>query len=124
MLAMVLNWLSGGVLKSVLGHLEARKALENDAKKMQTEITIQQVKAELATRLEQASIIKAQLGHPIAWAPRFLAEMSAVIYFMSICVDAIWDLRGTVSALPTNEAALLGVIFSGMFISSTFGSRK
>jgi hypothetical protein len=121
MLALILNWLGGGVLQSVLKHLETRKVLENDAKKMQTEITISEIKAELATRQEQAAIVKLQLGHPIAWAPRFLAEMAAVIYFISIVVDSVWDLQGTVAALPVTEAALMSVIFSGMFIKATFG---
>jgi hypothetical protein len=123
MLAMVLNWLSGGVLTSVLGHLEKRAALQNDRERMQTEITIEQVKSELATRLEQAQIIKAELGHPIAWFPRFMAAMVAVLYFTAHITDAIWNLDGTVAPLPTNEAALLGLIFSGMFLESTFRKR-
>ena len=122
-LSMILNWLSGGVLTSVLGHLEKRAALQNDRERMQTEITIEQVKAELATRIEQAQIIKAELGHPVAWFPRFLISMSAAIYFTSHVVDAIWNLDGSVAALPQNEALLLGVVFSGMFIETTFRKR-
>jgi hypothetical protein len=124
MLALVLNWLGSGVLTSVLKHLEARKALENDAKKMQTEITISEIKAELAVRQEQAAIVKLQLGHPIAWFPRFAAEACAVLYFASHIIDSIWNLDGTVAPLPVNEAALMGVIFSGMFLKATFGGNK
>jgi hypothetical protein len=118
MLAMVLNWLGGGVLTSVLGHLEKRKALENDREKLRTEVTISEIKAELATRQEQATIVKLQLGHWIAWLPRFLAEMAAVLYFMSIVIDSIWNLDGSVAALPTAEAALMATIFAGMFLSA------
>jgi hypothetical protein len=124
MLALILNWLGGGVLQSVLKHLETRKALENDAKKMQTEVTISEIKAELATRQEQAAIVKLQLGHWIAWFPRFLAEMTAVVYFMAVIVDSIWDLEGAVLKLPVPEAALMGTIFAGMFIKATFGGSK
>jgi hypothetical protein len=120
MLALILNWLGGGVLTSVLGHLEKRKALENDREKLRTEVTISEIKAELATRQEQAAIVKLQLGHWIAWLPRFLAEMAAVLYFMSIVIDSIWSLDGSVAALPTNEAALMATIFAGMFLSATF----
>lgn len=120
MLALILNWLGGGVLTSVLGHLEKRQALQNDAAKLKTEVTISEIKAELATRQEQAKIVRLQLGHPVAWVPRFLAEMAAVIYFMSIVVDSVWNLDGTVAALPTPVASLMGVIFSGMFLSATF----
>jgi hypothetical protein len=123
MLALILNWLGGGVLTSVLGHLERRKALENDREKLRTEVTISEIKAELATRQEQAAIVKLQLGHWIAWLPRFLAEMAAVLYFMSIVIDSIWNLDGSVAALPAAEAALMATIFAGMFLSSTFGRK-
>lgn len=123
MLALILNWLGGGVLTSVLGHLEKRQALQNDAQKLKTEVTISEIKAELATRQEQAKIVRLQLGHPVAWVPRFLAEMTAVVYFMSIVVDSVWDLDGTVAALPPAEAALMATIFGGMFLSSTFGRK-
>ena len=124
MLAFVLNWLGSGVLQSVLKHLETRKALENDAKKMQTEITISEIKAELAVRQEQAAIVKLQLGHPIAWAPRFLIEMSVAVYFMAHIVDSIWNLSGDVRALGAPEAALMATVVGGMFLKATFGDRK
>ncbi|MEY5097590.1 MAG: hypothetical protein RJA36_309 [Pseudomonadota bacterium] len=120
MLAMILNWLGGGVLTSVLGHLEKRAAIENDREKLKTEVTISEIKAELATRQEQAQIVKLQLGHPVAWVPRFLAEMTAVVYFLSIVVDSIWNLDGTVAALPVAEAGLMATIFAGMFLTATF----
>jgi hypothetical protein len=120
MLAMILNWLGGGVLTSVLGHLEKRAAIENDREKLKTEVTISEIKAELATRQEQAQIVKLQLGHWIAWLPRFLAEMTATIYFLAVVVDSVWDLEGTVMTLPVNEAAIMATIFAGMFISATF----
>jgi hypothetical protein len=124
MLALILNWLGGGVLQSVLKHLETRKVLENDAKKMQTEITISEIKAELATRQEQAAVVKLQLGHPIAWAPRFLIEMTVAVYFMSHVVDSIWNLSGDVMPLQPAESALMATAVAGMFLSATFGGRK
>ena len=120
LLALILNWFGGGVLSSILKHLETRKALENDAQKMKTEITISEIKAELAVRQEQAQIIRLQLGHWIAWLPRFLAEMTATIYFMSVVVDSIWDLQGSVLKLPPAEAAIMATIFAGMFLKATF----
>lgn len=124
LLPMILNWLGGGVLTSVLSHLEKRKALENDSQKLKTEVTISEIKAELAVRQEQAAIVKLQLGHPIAWIPKFLAEMTAVIYFMAVCVDSIWDLEGSVLDLPTPIAALMGTIFAGMFLTSAVKNFK
>jgi hypothetical protein len=123
MLAMVLNWLGGGVLTSVLKHLEARKSLENDAQKLKTEVTISEIKAELAVRQEQAAIVKRQLGHPIAWFGRFLIEMSVAVYFMAHVVDSIWNLSGDVRPLGVPEAALMATVVGGMFLKATFGSK-
>jgi hypothetical protein len=39
---------------------------------------------------------------------------------MAVVVDSVWDLEGTVMSLPTNEAALIGTIFAGMFLTATF----
>lgn len=122
-LAMLLNWLGGGVLTSVLGHLEKRKALENDREKLRTEVTISEIKAELATRQEQAAIVKLQLGHPIAWFPRFTIEMAVAVYFLAHVVDSIWNLSGDVQPLHPAEAGVMATVIAGMFISSTFGKK-
>ena len=120
MLALILNWLGGGVLTSVLGHLEKRAALQNDREKLKTEVTISEIKAELATRQEQAAIIKLQLGHWIAWLPRFLIEMAVSLYFTAHVVDSIWSLSGDVQPLHPAEAAVMATVIAGMFISATF----
>jgi hypothetical protein len=116
MLSLILNWLGGGVLKSVLGHLEKRKELELGENKLKTEVTIEEIRAQLETRREQAGIIKAELGHWIAWLPRFLAAMTAVIYFMSVVIDTIWELPGEIKELPASTAAVMATIFAGMFL--------
>jgi hypothetical protein len=117
MLAIVLKWLSGGILDRVMQHLEKRKELELGSEKIKSEVTIQAIQQELETRKEPAGIIKAKLSHRVAWLPMTLIEFGAAVYFIAIIVDAIWQLPGDVSTLTPENAALLSVVFAGMFIT-------
>ena len=81
---------------------------------------LEALKAQVEVNREKSAIIRAQLGHPIAWIPRFAAEFAAVMYFTAIVIDSIWDLPGVVLALPGSEAAILATIFGGMFIRDVF----
>lgn len=93
----------------------------SDAKSAQA---LEEIKASVEDNKQKAEIIRAQLGHWIAWLPRFLAEMAAVLYFMSIVIDSIWNLDGSVSALPTAEGAILATIFAGMFLSAALRKAR
>lgn len=119
-ISIFLNWLGGGVLNKVLDHLEQRKRLENDKEKLKTEVTISEIQATLKARQEQAAIIKAQLGHPIAWIPRFLIELSVAAYVMGIILDKILDLPGEIQDLPPQIAAILVTVIGGMYIKESF----
>ena len=116
MLTFILKLLSGGVLTKVLGHLESKARTETERERIRTTVTIEEIKAEMALRNARKEIVLAQLGHPMAWAPRFLAELTAVFYFMLIVVDAIFQLPGDISELPAPVAAVMATIFGGMFL--------
>ena len=81
-----------------------------------TATALEAIRADIANNQTKAEVIKAQLGHPIAWVPRMLIEFFAAMYFGAVVIDSIWQLPGDVSALPTATAALLGTVFAGMFI--------
>lgn len=77
---------------------------------------LEAIKGQVEANREKSAIVRAQLGHPVAWIPRFCAEAGAVMYFLAIVIDSIWDLPGVVLALPAPEAAIMAAIFTGMFI--------
>lgn len=115
-LSFILNWLGGGVLTSVLGHLEERKRLELGDKKLQAEVTIEEIRAELARRQAQKDVLIKESESAIQWLPRFTFGMTAAAYFLAVTIDSIFDLPGAVLALPDNEAAIMGVIVGGLFL--------
>jgi hypothetical protein len=97
------------ILRAFLGYAAKR---DDNA----TVQALEAIKGQVEVNREKSAIIRAQLGHPIAWVPRFCAEFAAVMYFTAIVIDSIWDLPGVVLALPTSEAAILATIFGGMFL--------
>lgn len=112
----VLDWLGGGVLKSILGHLEKRKELELGSQKLQTDITIEEIKAEQARRLAQRDVLIAETSSGWLALPRWLFGISGAGYFMAHCIDAIWQLPGDIAPLPAEMVAILMTIVSGLFL--------
>lgn len=121
MLAFILKLLGGGVLSKVLKSLENRANNETARDRIKSQVTIEEIKAEIARRSAQKDIVVAQLGHPVAWVPRFLAELTATFYFMAIVIDAMFQLEGDISELPAPVAAVMATIFGGMFLKEAAG---
>jgi hypothetical protein len=117
-LTWVLNFLGGGVLKSILGHLEKRKELELGRDKLQTEITISEIQAEMSKRLAQRDVLVKESESPIQWLPRFLFGMTAWLYFCSVVIDSIFDLPGVILELPPAQAAIIATVVGGLFLDS------
>lgn len=109
-LSFILKWLSGGVLDRVLTHLEK----STDAK---TEITKEMIKAELERRQIQANVVVSELGHPVAWFPRFLASLTAVFVLMTFVVRWLYFPGTPLAELDPWVAGVLMTIFAGMFIT-------
>lgn len=104
-------------LQKFLTYLNAKANNETERERLKTEVTIEEIKGEIDLNNQRRLIVQTQLGTPIAWFPRFLAELFAVLYFMAIVIDKIFNLPGEVSDLPTPIAALMGTIFAGMFLA-------
>ncbi len=83
-----------------------------------TATALETIRADIVNNQTKADIVKAQLGHPVAWIPRMVIEFGAAIYFLAIVIDSIWQLPGDISELPTPTAALMTAIVTGMFIQN------
>lgn len=118
MLSLILNFLGGGVLTSVLNHLKERKALENEAEALRTKVTISEIEAELGRRNAQRDVLVKEAESKFHSLPRWLFGMTAAFYFMSVVIDSVFDLPGAVLSLPDNEAAIMGVIVGGLFLDA------
>ena len=110
LLTLLLRWLSGGILDRVLTHLEKT----TDAK---TEITKAMIQAEIERRQVQADVVRAELGHPVAWFPRLLASLTAVFVLMTFVVRWLYFPGTPLAELDPWVAGVLATIFAGMFIT-------
>jgi hypothetical protein len=81
-------------------------------------LAVENLRADIAQNQIKADIIKAQLGHRVAWMPRTIIEFAAAFYFLGWIIDAVFDLPGEMQELPPSAAALLGLVYSGMFLGS------
>jgi hypothetical protein len=81
-------------------------------------LAVEGIRADIQQNQIKADIIKAQLGHRVAWLPRTIIEFAAAFYFLGWIVDAVFDLPGEMQELPPSAAALLGAVYSGMFLGS------
>lgn len=124
MLQWILTWLGGGVLDRVLTSLERKADNETERERIRTNVTIEEVKAEIGRRNAQKEILLKESESAIQWLPRFTFGMTAAIYFMAVTIDSIFDLPGAVLALPDNEAAIMGVIVGGLFLDKAARSLR
>lgn len=122
MLAFILKFLGGGVLKSVLGHLENKANNETERERIRTNVTIEEVKAELTRRNAQKEVLLKESESLFQWLPRFTFAMSAALYYLAVTIDSIFDLPGTVLALPDNEANIMMTIVGALFLDA--GANK
>lgn len=124
MLAMILNFLGGGVLKSVLSHLEAKANNETERERIRTNVTIEEIKAELAVRNAQRDVLVKEAESKFLSLPRWSFGMTAWFYFAAVIIDSIFDLPGVVVKLPNNEANIIMVIVTGLFLHATFRPKR
>jgi hypothetical protein len=123
-LTIILNFLGGGVLNRVLTTLERKADNETERERIRTNVTIEEIRAELARRQAQRDVLLKESESAIQWLPRFTFGMTAAAYFLAVTLDSIFDLPGAVLALPDNEAAIMGVIVAGLFLDKAAKSLR
>lgn len=104
-----------GILLKILGAFLGYATKRDDNA---TAKAIESIRAEVEQARTQADVIKANVGNPLIRLAAGIAAIVAVLYFTAIVVDTIWQLPGDIDQLPASTAALLSVIFGGMFLKA------
>ena len=123
-LTLILNFLGGGVLNRVLTTLERKADNETERERIRTNVTIEEIRSELARRQAQRDVLIRESESAVQWLPRFTFGMTAAAYFLAVVIDSIFDLPGAVLTLPDNEAAIMGVIVGGLFLDKAARSLR
>lgn len=74
LLTTVLNWLGGGVLDRVLGHLESNARTETER------LRIRSIREQHAMST-QADVVKAGMSHSLFWIPWLIATVPLSLWF-------------------------------------------
>lgn len=107
----------GAILSAFMGY--ANKRSDADTAK-----ALKGIEAEIELNREKSAIVRAQLGHWIAWFPRFTIEMTVAFYVLLRVIDRIFDLPGIVQDLQPTEAAVMSTALAGMFLKASFDARS
>lgn len=122
MIRWLLSWFGGGILNSVLAHFQKLAELQLGEQKLKTEIAIKNVEAQIELNKARQAIIIAQLGHPVAWIPRFLIELFVAFHIILAIIDHIYDLPGEILEFPGWLAAIEVTVIGGMFLKAAADS--
>lgn len=96
LLAGLLQFLSGGIVDKVLGHLEAKANTETERERIRTEASIEAIKAEVEAQRSGRDIIIAEQGRWYTAAVRPLLAAPVIIYLWKVIVfDKVLGLGST-----------------------------
>lgn len=116
-LAFFLNWLGGGVLNSVLSHLEKQADNATERERLKTQVTIEMIKGELARRQQDADVYKAELQYPELRLMRAIAYGVALFVLMTMVVRWLYFPGTPLGQLDPWTTGILGLIFSGLIFA-------
>jgi hypothetical protein len=116
-LAMILKFLGGGVLNSVLTHLEKQADTETEREKLKTQVTIETIKNVLAQRALDAQVHTEELKYPEIRLFLALAYGGAVFVFFTMIVRWLYFPGTPLAQLDPWTTGLLSLIFSGLLYS-------
>lgn len=113
--SMLLQFLGGGIVKDVLAHLDRKVDGETERQRIETQATIEAIKAEMAARAEARTIIIAEQGRLLTSLPRPLFALIFIVYVGKVVV---WDkvlALGTTDPLPPYMIELMTMVVTAYF---------
>lgn len=116
----VLGWLGGGVLDRVLGHMKRKADSQTERERIRTQVTIEEIKADIAARQAARDIIVAEQGWWVTAMIRPAFAWPIVIWSGAIVADSLFHFTWNVAALPKPLDEWAGWIVGAYFITRPF----
>ncbi|GGF56838.1 hypothetical protein GCM10007301_15670 [Azorhizobium oxalatiphilum] len=119
LLTTILSWLSGGLVDRVLDTLNKRVDAQTEQEKLRTQITVEAIKAEVASRQSDRDVLVAEQGRWYTAMVRPLLAAPVIIFLWKVIV---WD---KVLGLGTTDA-LNGTVadWAGAIVTTYVGGRS
>jgi hypothetical protein len=118
-LGWLLRFLSGGILDKALVYLRARADGTIESERIDANIAIEHIRAELGRRQAQRDILLAEQGRLITALMRPAFAYPLAVYYGAVIVDSLLHLRWNVAALPAPIGEWSGWIISAIFLSES-----
>ncbi|HOV02935.1 MAG TPA: hypothetical protein PLG99_00895 [Kaistiaceae bacterium] len=120
LLATLLRWLSGGMLTRVLDHLERRADAETERQRLQTDVAIETIRAEVTARRAAADIVIAEQGWWVTALIRPAFAWPLAIWWGAVIADSLFQFEWNVAALPAPLDEWSGWIIGAYFVTRPF----
>lgn len=118
MWSMILSFIGGPILNSLVGAYKARLEAGNTTERLAVELAAKEIEAEIESRKQAGAIIIAEQGHWYSAIVRPLLVLPFAVYIYKVM---IWDIVlgwGSTDAVRGDVAALMMIV-----IGSYFGGR-
>lgn len=116
MIALILNALSGGLLKA----WQAKLTADTDEKRLIADAAIADIKAQSEARREQADVIKTGMSYRVFWVVWFMAAFPTALWYGWGMFDSTFY-EGTVlpdvAALPPQLKEYADKVWDNIFLS-------
>lgn len=113
----VLSWLSGGMLDRMLDHLERRADSETERERIRTNVTIEEIKAEIESRRAARDIVIAEQGWWVTALIRPAFAWPLAIWWAAVIADSLFRFEWNVAALPAPLDEWSGWIIAAYFLT-------
>ncbi len=102
MLRLVLSWLSGGVLETLLRHVERRIDNETERRRISAGLAAEEIRAEIAARAEARAVLVAESGFLFSAGRlgRLLFVLPLALWWWAVCLDSVFLFGWGVAEVP------------------------
>lgn len=116
LLLTLLRWLTGDLASALTKWREVELRAANETEKLVAQAAIEEIKAQIASRAESASVIREGMQHKAFWVVWLIAAVPTASWYAwgmldSLCNGALPD----VAALPPQLKEKADIVFANIF---------
>ncbi|MDD7908545.1 3TM-type holin [Pseudovibrio exalbescens] len=113
----VLSSLGGKTVDTVLAHLERKADTQTDRQRIKAQITIEQIRAEIAAQQSARDIVLAEQGWWLTAMIRPAFAWPLIAWWFAVILDSIFKFSWSVAALPSPLDEWAGWIIAAYFMA-------
>ncbi|WP_037547461.1 hypothetical protein [Stappia stellulata] len=117
-MTVLLQWLTGPLLRAVLTHFDRRVAARSESERLSADLAARSIRAEMEARGHARAVLLAEQGR--FWTAARLGRLMFVvplgIWWSAVIADSIFAFAWSVAALPSPLDEWAGAILLSLFL--------